>query len=144
MHVLDLKGRISLQDRRIPVFSLHCPDPVDCLVRLPAVLAEADRPSLVVAAPASQPDGWPRDMRFHRLSADEVLVEEGCLCCGLRSELSLFLGQLFMSLLARRQPPVTAVLVLTAAPSSQGLQQALAHASFLQQRYVFCGEIAFC
>lgn len=79
------------------------------------------------------------ELRVHRLSTDELTVAQGCLCCSFRSELNMFLGQLFMSLLGRREPVVKAVFVVTNSPDPSLLEQSLTHAPFLAQRYVYCG-----
>ncbi|WP_159078723.1 hypothetical protein [Orrella marina] len=123
-------------------------DPVAELVRR---MEPADHRSVYVVAPdlsentksdAQAPVAeMSAELRFHRLSTDELSVAQGCLCCSFRSELNVFLGQLFMSLLARREPVVKAVFVVTSSPDPALLEQSLIHAPFLAQRYVYSGML---
>lgn len=133
----------SRPDSRIPVFVLLSDDLQQTLVSLPRVLDPADLESVFVVAPAPAPTTppWPERLRFQQVATDEILKQQGCLCCDLRSELAMFLGQLFMSLLARRQARVKAVLVLTQAREIAALRDALEHSSFLAQRYVLVSAL---
>ena len=140
---IDLKPTGSGPERRIPVFVLMSERLQETLDDLPRFLDSDDLKSVFVVAPIPAPtaSGWPHVLRFQQVATDEILARKGCLCCDLRSEITLFLGQLFMSLLARRQARVSAVLVLTQAQETTALRDALEHAPFLAQRYVLAGAL---
>lgn len=140
---IQLSQTGSRPDSRIPVFVLLSEDLQQTLVSLPRSLDPTEIESVFVIAPASVPAAspWPEQLRFQQVATDEILKQQGCLCCDLRSELAVFLGQLFMSLLARRQARVKAVLVLTQAREMTALRDALEHSSFLAQRYVLAGAL---
>lgn len=127
-------GRIAV----VMAVSMDGDDGMTALIRR---LHPDDRKSVyIVAAPGcGETDG--SLVRVHHLASDELTVAQGCLCCGFRSELNAFLGQLFMSLLTRRERPVKVVFVLTKQDDHSVLEQSITHASFLAQRYAFCGTL---
>ena len=133
----------GLAPGKIPVFVIRSESLRQTLHELPRALDPLDLEHVFVVAPTPVPrgPGWSSKLRFQQVATDEILKQQGCLCCDLRSELALFLGQLFMSLLARRQPRVKAILVLTQAQEATALRDALEHSSFLAQRYVLAGVL---
>lgn len=133
--MIDWAALALVPDKRLPVMVCAGEPVSDILSQLSGCLSAQDRTRLVVIAPLGQPDDWPLDLRFHSVQVAEVPENQGCFCCGAQSELPAVLQSLFIRILQRREPPVGAVIIVTATDLSEGLALMLRHAPFLGQRY---------
>ena len=140
---MPLEKLIQKTRNRLAVVMVPFKDQIEPLRTLVSRLAPGDLASVYVVVPKSALSSRAEDsdLRVHVLTNDELTVAQGCLCCSFRSELNMFLGKLFMALLARQESRVKAVLVLTRSSDPALLQESLTHAPFLAQRFAFAGVL---
>lgn len=140
---MPLEKLIQKAGNRLAVVMVPFKDQDEPLHALAGRLAPDELASVYVIVPKSAipSNAADADLRLHVLTSDELTVAQGCLCCSFRSELNMFLGKLFMALLARQEPRVKAVLVLTRSSDPALLQESLIHAPFLAQRFAFAGVL---
>jgi hypothetical protein len=127
----------SRQDNRIEVNVLQTQSPAEIYAWVQS-FTEKEARARVIMAPFEHPLDFPKHLRFKNLPDDELFTAQGqCLCCALKSPLADSLRSLFMMVLTKQEPKVSAVYVLTQAKKSDLLLQTLKHAPFLAQRYRF-------
>lgn len=131
--------RSKSEDHRIPVVVMLGASLTRVCDDILSRLAQSDLAGIVVFSnatpPQNSPDGVCTNIRFQTLDTDELQLADGCLCCSMRSELAALLSRLFLATLRREQPPVSAVVIVSAAAEPDALEQTLKHAPFLSQRY---------
>ncbi|UHL65957.1 GTP-binding protein [Paralcaligenes sp. KSB-10] len=80
---------------------------------------------------------------FKHINDNVVLLESGCVCCGVRGELVTALRDLFMAALQKKIPALTRVLIETTGVADPApVMYTLRYERFLNERYVYDGCIA--
>ena len=126
---------MRVKDPRISVVPWLGASLDEAFERFVASWPEAQFAQTVVFAPMSKPASSPEHLRWVQVASDELVGDQACICCSLKSELARQFSHLFFAVLSRKVPMVSAVVVLSGALDATALATTLGHAPFISQRY---------